>query len=102
MATVRLLYRDRDYAPRVAKAGDPRGVLAAVNEYEVMQVYGGYYALTGQHPPAWHVARTQLIMRGIAQAQAEEMKPDEPSGTGGGTTKRTISHTYSGRLPGES
>lgn len=49
--------------------GDPRGVIAAVQEFELAERYGGFHGLWAA--PATHVHRTALIMAAKGQAQEE-------------------------------
>ncbi len=87
---------DQGYAARLAREGDPRGVLRALNEYQTLTTFG-WAALYGDTlVPAAYVARTHLIERAQADAQREQM--DNQSGQGGSSYGQ--SGTYERSTPG--
>lgn len=105
MAQVSRVYRDPDYADELAgkaperarihqrrgfapgatlRHPDPRGVLRAINDYELMKAFGGWWQMTGEHPDVVVLARMQLVMAGIADAERRMQADMEHQQSGGG------------------
>lgn len=80
-----------------------RGVVAAINEVQLMEVYGGYEQL--MNAPAAHVARTRLVLLGrseyereeYAESKAASASSEGPYGPSTATTTTTGTRTYTSR-----